>query len=166
LTEWAFISLGSNIKPEKHLRLAAERLIEFGEQTTFSSVYQSPAIGPTPQADFLNAAAKLRTNLDPLTIRRRLRQIEADLDRVRTEDKFAPRTIDLDLCLLGERILSSETLVLPDPALLVHAHLAVPMAELAPNHRHPETNEHLRKIAQRLRDGAKLELRVDVKLDA
>lgn len=165
MAEWAFISLGSNIEPEQHLRLAAQRLFEFGEQVSFSNVYQSPAVGPTPQPDFLNTAAKLRTTLDPLVIRRKLRRIEAGLGRVRTKDKFAPRTIDLDLCLLGDRILRTETLVLPDPGLLVHPHIAVPMAELAPDYVHPETKEPLSEIAQRLQDEGSLRLREDVELE-
>jgi 2-amino-4-hydroxy-6-hydroxymethyldihydropteridine diphosphokinase len=166
LIEWAFISLGSNIQPEKHLRLAAERLLELGEQVYFSHVYQSTAVGPIRQEDFLNAAAKLCTDFDPLTIRRRLRQIEAALGRIRTEDKYAPRTIDLDLCLLGDRILRTESLVLPDPGLLVHPHLVVPMAELDPEFPHPETMEPLGRIAQRLKEKSKLTRREDVKLDA
>lgn len=145
---------------------AAARLPELGEKVSFSRVYQSAAVGPTPQPDFLNAAAKLLTGLNPSTIRRRLRIIEAELGRVRSADKFAPRTIDLDLCLLGNAIVTSQTLVLPDPGILAHAHIAVPLAELAPDFPHPETGEPLSQIAERLRQVDRLILREDFLLGA
>jgi 2-amino-4-hydroxy-6-hydroxymethyldihydropteridine diphosphokinase len=166
LPEWAFISLGSNIEPEEHLSRAAARLSKLGEKVSFSRVYQSAAVGPTPQPDFLNAAAKLWTGLYPSAIRRRLRTIEAELGRVRSADKFAPRTIDLDLCLFGDTIVTSQTLVLPDPGILTHAHIALPLAELAPDFPHPETNEPLRQIAQRLQQVDQLILREDLNLGA
>lgn len=166
MPEWAFISLGSNIDPEQHLPCAAARLSELGEQLSFSRVYQSPAVGPSPQPDFLNAAAKLRTALDPTAVRERLRAIEAELGRVRSADKFAPRTIDLDLCLFGNTVLKTQSLVLPDPGILTYAHIAVPLAELAPDFHHPETQEPLGRIAQRLSVDDELILREDLELRA
>lgn len=164
MPELAFISIGSNIQPEKHLPLAVARLPRIGELVAFSTVYQTPAVGPTPQADFLNAAALLRTELPPDQIRRRLRQIEAELGRQRTEDKYAPRTIDLDLALLGDQVMETTELTLPDPEILTHPHLAIPLAELAPNHIHPVTHERLQDIAERLRPNAELKPRPDVHL--
>jgi 2-amino-4-hydroxy-6-hydroxymethyldihydropteridine diphosphokinase len=82
---------------------------------------------------------------------------------VRTEDKYAPRTIDLDLCLLGDTVLNTPELTLPDPDLLSRPHLAVTMAELAPGFIHPLTQEPLRAIADRLRSGAELVARPDVR---
>jgi 2-amino-4-hydroxy-6-hydroxymethyldihydropteridine diphosphokinase len=164
LPELAFISIGSNIDPEKHLPLAVALLPRIGELVAVSAVYQNPAVGPTPQADFLNAAALLRTELPPDQIRRRLRQIEAELGRQRTEDKYAPRTIDLDLALLGDQVLDTPELLIPDPELLARPHLAISMAELAPDHVHPVTQERLHAIAERLHPHADLTPRPDVDL--
>jgi 2-amino-4-hydroxy-6-hydroxymethyldihydropteridine diphosphokinase len=160
--EWAFISLGSNITPEKYLPLAIQRLHPLGEILRTSCVYQNPPIGRPEQADFLNAAALVETTLFPIEIRNRLREVEANLGRVRTEDKFAARTIDLDLCLLGDTIMDSPEITLPDPDLISRAHLAIPMAELAPNFHHPITGETLKQIADKLRPSATLTLREDL----
>lgn len=162
--EVALISIGSNIEPEKNLPLAARRLKELGSLIGFSTVYQNPAVGPTPQPDFLNAVAMIETNLTVEKIRNILRSIEADLGRLRTKDKFAPRTIDLDLCLLGDQIVETPEYQLPDPDILTSAHLTVPMAELIPNYLFPLTGESIRTIADRLRPEAKLTTRSDVKL--
>ena len=158
----AFISIGSNIEPDKHLPLAIYRLHELGRLLKSSNVYQNPPVCRPEQEDFLNAAVLLETTLPSLEIRYRLRQIEFDLGRIRTEDKYAARTIDLDLCLLGDQVIISPELTLPDPDLLQRAHLAVPMAELDPNFLHPLTGETLQRIADQLKPNAKLTLREDV----
>ena len=164
MTELAFIALGSNIDPERNLPLAAARLSELGTPIAASTVYQNPAIADEPQPDYLNAAVLLETELGPLAMRDKLREIEADLGRIRTADKFAPRTIDLDLCILGDRVLDHELLSLPDPDILKRAHLAVTLAELRPDFLHPITRDSLEKIAHELRKDAELNPRSDVVL--
>ncbi|MGB2895529.1 MAG: 2-amino-4-hydroxy-6-hydroxymethyldihydropteridine diphosphokinase [Anaerolineales bacterium] len=164
LTELAFIALGSNIDPETNLPLASARLSELGKTIAVSMVYQNPAFADEPQPDYLNAAVLIQTTLDPLAIRDKLREIEADLGRVRTEDKFAPRTIDLDLCLLGDRVLDHELLSLPDPDLLKRAHLATTLAELQPDFPHPITGDSLEEIANKLQKDVELKPRSDVVL--
>ena len=164
MTELAFIALGSNIDPETNLPLAAARLSELGKPIAISTVYQNPAIADEPQPDYLNAAVLIETTLDPLTIRDKLREIESDLGRIRTEDKFAPRTIDLDLCLLGDRVLDHELISLPDPDLLKRAHLAVTLAELRPDFLHPITGDSLEEIANELQKDAELKPRPDIVL--
>lgn len=156
MPELAFISLGSNIEPEKNLIFGTRRLADLGKLIAVSTVYQNPAVGPTLQPDFLNAAALVKTDHPAEIIRRHLRSIEADAGRVRTRDKYAPRTLDLDLCLLGTQITERTDLSLPDPDLLTRAHLAVPLAELAPSFLHPVTGETLQAIADRLRPDASL----------
>lgn len=150
LSEPAFIAIGSNIEPEKYLPLAVLRLHQLGRISAVSKAYQNPAIGRPEQPDFFNAAALVETELAADEIRAYLRKIEAELGRVRTADKYADRTIDLDLCLLGSQILSTPEFILPDPQLLQRAHLAIPMAEVAPCFRHPITTETLEEIAERL----------------
>ena len=166
MTELAFIALGSNIDPETNLPLAAARLSELGNPIAVSKVYQNPAIANEPQPDYLNAAILIETALDPLAIREKLREIEADLGRIRTADKFAPRTIDLDLCILGDRVLDHELLSLPDPDLLERAYLAVTLAELRPDFLHPLTGETLEEIAHELQKDAELNPRSDVVLQS
>jgi len=160
----AFISLGSNINPEAHLPTAARALGILGQVLGFSKVYRNPAVGGQAQPDFLNAAALVDTGLDALEVRRTLRDIEASLGRERTDDRYAPRVIDLDLCLYGATVLNTPDFRLPDPDILTRACLAVPLAELYPGFLHPVTGDTLACIAHRLRPTTSLTERPDVVL--
>lgn len=163
MTEDAFISLGSNLAPEWHLPLAVRRVVGLGHIVAVSRVYQNPAVGRAAQPDYLNASVLVRTELPPLAIRETLRRIEADLGRVRGTDKFAPRTIDMDLCLYGRLVMQGE-LVLPAPEIEQRAYLAVTLAECAPEFVHPITGERLGVLAGRLRSGATLRVRPEIVL--
>lgn len=169
--ELAFISMGSNIRPERYLPEALSRLGNLGDLLRISSVYQNPAYGPVEQDNFLNAAALLTVDMGAGQLRASLRAIERDLGRRRGkpppgltegEAKYTPRTIDLDLSLLGQQVIHSGPIRLPDPDILTKAHVAVPLAELAPDFHHPETGETLREIARRLSDRAQMTPRPDI----
>lgn len=164
MPERAFISIGSNIEAERHLPLAVGRLREIGHVVALSGVYQNPAVGPTPQPDFLNAAALIETTLEPSEIRTRLRAIEADLGRARTDDTHAARTIDLDLCLYGDLVTKTPELTLPHPDVTNYAFVAAPLAELAPDFRHPGVDGSLAELSARLGTRAALVRRSDVTL--
>lgn len=164
MPERAFISLGSNIEPAKHLPLGAARLGELGRVAGFSTVYQNPAIGPRPQPDFLNASALVLTDLAALDVYHALRGIESELGRMRSADRYAPRTIDLDLCLFGGLVLETEELRLPDPDILSRAYLAMTLAELDPFFIHPISGERLHVIAARLAPGNTLVPHPDIVL--
>jgi len=158
----AVISLGSNIDPKRHLPEAAARLAELGRVVAASGVYASPAAGPPGQPDFLNAAVLLETEIVPEDLRSRLRRVESDLGRVRTEDRYAPRPIDLDLVLYDDLVVEGSGLRLPDPDLLTRGYLAVTAAEVDPARRHPVTGESLATISGRLVSAARLTARPDV----
>ena len=160
----AWIALGSNIEPEKNLLAAVNQLIEIGLILTSSNVYQTPAIARTSQDDYLNSAVLIETELAPLQIYERLRSIEADLGRVRTEDKYAARTIDLDLCMYDDLVMELPQITLPDPDLLERPFLAVTLAELNPDAVHPLSGETLAEISHRLRPFGEMTLRDDVVL--
>lgn len=156
MSDLAFISLGSNIDPEVNLPAAVSRLVVIGRILRVSAAYRNPAVGPRRQPDFVNAAALVETSLTPPEIRDRLRNIETELGRVRQADRYAPRTIDLDLCYLGETDEEFTGWSLPDREADQLAHLAIPLSELDPGFRHPETGETLEAIAERLRPRANL----------
>lgn len=164
MRERAYISLGSNVDPARWLPVAAGRLSELGEVLAVSRVYQSPAYGSPDHPDFLNAAAIVITSFPPGDVRAELRRIESALGRVRGEDKFAPRTVDLDLCLYGNLVLDKPDLIVPHPDVIQRAYVAVPLAELDPGFRHPITGETLARIAARLRSGSELTMRADIAL--
>jgi dihydroneopterin aldolase / 2-amino-4-hydroxy-6-hydroxymethyldihydropteridine diphosphokinase len=148
-----FITVGSNIDPVANLRAAIQRLRE--EQAlsviAISPVYRTAPVGKVDQADFLNAAVLVNTTLSPEELKGGVLQpIEQALGRVRSVDKNAPRTIDLDISLYNYQIVDMGSRHIPDPDIEQHPHLAIPLADLAPYYVHPETGETLEEIAGQL----------------
>jgi GTP cyclohydrolase I len=146
------VSLGGNIEPDRYLPAAIE-LLEEDEcfnVLAVSPVFESPAVGPNPEGSFQNAAVLIEAGCAPVVLRTELRRIEAELGRVRTSDKYAPRTIDLDIVMIDGMELDFDGLVVPDPDIARYAHLAVPMAAIAPEWVEPSTGSTLRQLADRL----------------
>ncbi|HQJ12434.1 MAG TPA: 2-amino-4-hydroxy-6-hydroxymethyldihydropteridine diphosphokinase [Anaerolineae bacterium] len=159
----AFIALGSNIAPERALPEAVRRLAKVCRVLAVSPVYETAPVGKTDQPNFLNAAALIETDLPAADLKAQLQVIERELGRVRTTDKNAPRTIDLDIALYNEAVFDLGARHIPDPDLLRYSHIAAPLADLAPDLRHPETGQTLAEIARSLPDVG-LRVREDVKL--
>lgn len=161
-----FIALGSNINPEHNLREAIRLLAARCRLLKVSPVYETAAVGKTDQPNFLNAAALIETDMSVEALKTQvLHVIEQSLGRVRTSDKNAPRSIDLDIVLFGDVVADSGLRHLPDPDILRYAHLAVPLADIAPEQRHPETGQTLQEIAQGLpRSGIKIRRDIALKL--
>lgn len=158
-----FVALGSNIAPEQHLRQAVQAIAAASTLLAVSRVYETEPLGNRAQPRFLNAAVLIETELAPAELKELLQTIEARLGRVRRADRNAPRTIDLDITLFGDQRLSLAGREIPEPDLLAHAHLAVPLAELSPAHRHPVNRRTLREIARSCHAGG-LVLRRDIVL--
>jgi 2-amino-4-hydroxy-6-hydroxymethyldihydropteridine diphosphokinase len=152
----ALLLLGSNIEPEKNMPAALEALRNMRGITllTASPTYQSPAIGadglPAAQPEFHNAAVHIRTDLSVRQLRAALRDMEARLGRVRTNDKYAPRPIDIDIAFYGSSVVEVDGTVIPDPDIERQPHVALPLAAIAPDWRHPLSGMTLRQIAGRL----------------
>lgn len=166
-----FVSLGSNIEKEQNLPEAIRLLAERCQLVAASKVYETTPVGYDDQPSFLNAAVLIETDLDAATFKHQvLAHIERELNRVRTADKFAPRTIDADIILYDDDVLDLDAdHHIPDPDLMRFAHVAVPIADLDPDMCHPESGERLGQIAQRLRNqagAAAIWERYDIRLDA
>lgn len=148
-----FLSLGSNIDKERNLPAAVALLRQWTTVLAVSSAYETPPKGLTTQPSFLNAAVLIETPLNAEQIKEALiERVEQALGRERTADKNAPRTIDLDISLFNDEVFDylpsdGRSRHVPDPDLLIYAHAIVPLAELAPDERHPETNELLAELA-------------------
>lgn len=148
----AWLLLGSNIQPEKNLARAVSLLTRQTELLGVSSVWQSPPADGSDQPDYLNAAVRIRTGFSPEELLAQvIAPIERELGRERSAEKFAPRTIDIDLALYDDRVGAYSGKQLPHPDILTRAHAALPLAELSPDIRHPASGEPLRSIAARLR---------------
>jgi GTP cyclohydrolase I len=147
------ISVGSNIDrarnvPEAIRLLRRHRGIDV---EAVSRVFESDAVGgPESNPPFYNAAVMACTDLDPQELRAELRDIERILGRVRTEDKNAPRTIDLDIAYYGDRIEDFGEWQVPDPEAATSSHVALPIADVAPDWVHPKTGATAYDIAKPL----------------
>jgi len=120
-----------------------------------SSVWQSPPSDGSDQPDYWNAAVLIRTAKSPAEVFSGvIGPIEQSLGRVRSADKFAPRTMDIDLAMYDDRTEDFAGRRLPHPDILVRSYFALPLAEISPDKIHPETGERLQEIAERLRNGS------------
>ncbi len=154
----AFIFIGTNIDREKNYLEAVRRLARVGKLVCVSSLYRTAPIGGEGE-DFLNGAVLLETRLTAHELKQALGQLEAAMGRVRTNDRNAPRTIDLDLVLYNREALDDGQVRVPDPLILKRPFLAQTLAELAPDYVHPTDGRTLAEIAvqQSKADGMWLE---------
>lgn len=130
-----YIGLGSNLE-EPALQLqratAALQTLPQSRLRAISPHYRSRAIGPGTQPDYRNAVAALDTDLEPMALLDQLQAIERAQGRVRTE-RWAARTLDLDLLLYGDRVIADSRLQVPHLRLRERAFVLRPLADLAPD---------------------------------
>lgn len=144
------IALGSNLGDRlAWLANARHRLEEVLDTLRMSSIYETDPVSDEPQPRYLNAVVTGATDLGPLDLLHALQRIEADLGRERPFPN-APRTIDLDLLLYDELILATPDLTLPHPRLHERYFVLVPLAELAPDRRHPQVNQTIGELLRAL----------------
>ena len=138
----AYVSVGSNIDPEKNLAAGLKALTEELHVVSISTMYASRPTERPEQADFVNGVWKLELDveMDPWTLKFDvLRAVESRLGRTRGPDKHAARTLDLDLLLHGDLVIRSDELVLPDPSIYKAAYVLFPLAEIAQHLVLPDT---------------------------
>jgi 2-amino-4-hydroxy-6-hydroxymethyldihydropteridine diphosphokinase len=147
----AYISAGSNIDPERNLPQAVAHVASRCRVLAVSAVYETDPVGKADQPSFLNAAMLVQTDLAAAELKSQVLQaVESELGRIRTQDKNAPRTIDLDVSLFNTDVLQVGQRRIPDPEILLYPHITKPLADLAPHYRHPITGQTLLEIAQSL----------------
>ena len=129
-----WLSLGSNEARERSLRGAVRMLREAFGPLVLSTVYESAAVGFVGEP-FLNLVAGVDTDWPVEAVQRRLREIEDAHGRVRGGDRFCPRTLDIDLLTYGDLV--RPDLDLPRTEIMRHAFVLGPLAEVAPDERHP-----------------------------
>ena len=135
------------------LRSAARALASLGEQVVLSPLYNSPA-WPDPQAPaYVNAAAAVETTLPPRALLKGLQAIEAAYGRVRSDkpdERYAPRTLDLDLLAIGDEQSSTKELTLPHHGIEVRDFVLLPLADIAPDWRHPVSGKSAHELLSAL----------------
>jgi 2-amino-4-hydroxy-6-hydroxymethyldihydropteridine diphosphokinase len=135
-TRTGYLGLGSNVGDRAaHLRAAIASLEERGvEVEAVSSAYETEPVGELPdQPDFLNAAIRVRTELEPEELLDLCKAVEAERGRVRDAPRHSPRPLDVDLLLLGELELSTDRLTLPHREVTSRRFVLVPLLELDPD---------------------------------
>ncbi len=140
----AYLCLGSNIEPIENLRKAIDLLRQRTHLLEISTCWESAAIG-SPGPNFLNIGALVATPLDAPALKEQvLRPIEKQLGRIRSADKYAPRTMDIDIIVFDGQVQDAE--------IWRRVYLALIFAEMLPGLRNPATGETLAETAQRLQE--------------
>jgi 2-amino-4-hydroxy-6-hydroxymethyldihydropteridine diphosphokinase len=148
-----YLSLGSNIGDrEQHLRDAIGRLQDKRRLVSGSSFYETAPVDFTDQAWFLNCAIALETTETPEQLMEAILQIEQQMGRQRVQSK-GPRLIDIDILLFEDRVHESDALTIPHPAMHQRRFVLQPLAEIAPEVRHPVLQETIAKLLAELPAG-------------
>jgi len=146
----AILLLGSNIDPVENITQALKLLSRKTLILQQSRVWETEAVGGSGP-NYLNVAVQISSDLEPDAVKKDIiQQIENQLGRVRTEDKYAPRTIDIDIILFNGQVM--------DTNLWTKAFIALPVADLVPQLQHPQQKENLYEIALLLKSTAFAEL--------
>ena len=132
--------MGSNIEPARHLRFACDELAARFGTLRRSSVYRSASVG-FEGADFLNMVVSFDTTATATSVATELDILHDRAGRVRGTNAFADRTLDLDLLLYGDQVIDDGAVRVPREDITRYAFVLAPLAELAPELRHPVTGE-------------------------
>ncbi|GAA4358168.1 2-amino-4-hydroxy-6-hydroxymethyldihydropteridine diphosphokinase [Kangiella marina] len=130
-----YISIGSNQDAERQIRFGLMQLKYYFSNVAVSKVYESEAVGFDGD-NFLNLVASADTQLTISQVDQAFKQIEKEAGRVRGEAKFSNRTLDIDL-LLYDNLVCDTPIKLPRGEVLHHAFVLLPLAEIAPQLKHP-----------------------------
>lgn len=131
-----YISVGSNIERDSYIPAGLNSLRQQFGQLRLSTVYETQAVGFNGAA-FYNLVLSFNTALDANSIAQLLRAIEYQHGRSSDSKKFSARTLDLDLLLLGDLMIHSDSLILPRPDITRYAFILEPLADIAPTLIHP-----------------------------
>jgi len=151
----AYLALGSNLGDRAaNLSQARQRIAAEGIQIVReSSIYETAPREILDQPWFLNQVIEVQTSLFPRQLLSRLKAIERALGRKRTVAK-GPRMIDLDILLFGDFVISTADLEIPHPRMPERRFVLEPLAELAPDLRHPVTKQSTREMLKQVSDQA------------
>ncbi|MCK9418096.1 MAG: 2-amino-4-hydroxy-6-hydroxymethyldihydropteridine diphosphokinase [Nitrospirae bacterium] len=148
----AYIGIGSNIGDKTaNCQTAVECLVEAGRIIGVSSFYYTEPVGYKEQEDFINAVATLETNCSPVELLAICHAIEDRLGRSRTV-RWGPRTVDLDILLYGDLVMSRPDLVIPHPLMAARKFVLMPLVEIASAVMHPVLNKTMLQLLGELQN--------------
>jgi 2-amino-4-hydroxy-6-hydroxymethyldihydropteridine diphosphokinase len=147
----AYLNLGSNIEPEANLTKAVEMLSRSGTIKKISNVWESKAVG-AEGPNYLNVCLLFECEPTRSELKERvIASIESALGRVRGENKFASRTMDIDIVLFDDSAMDERNWELP--------YIVIPLAEIFPDFNNPVRGESIKETATRLRQTTRMEAR-------
>ena len=128
---------------------------KIGKISSYSSIYQTEAWGPIPQADFLNQVLLVNTALPPEACLTELLAIEKHFGRERKE-RWGPRTLDLDILFYGDVIIAESDLSIPHPRIAERKFILTPLAEIAPLFEDPGTGKSMMALLENCPDSSQV----------
>lgn len=147
-----WLAIGSNLaSPLQQVNAALDVLAQLPDTriTAVSAFYRTPPLGPQDQPDYLNAAVALETALEPEALLDHTQRIELQQGRVRKDERWGPRPLDLDIMLFGDRVINTPRLIVPHYDMKNRGFMLWPLFEIAPDLAFPE-GETLEAVLQRL----------------
>ncbi|MDR1133153.1 MAG: 2-amino-4-hydroxy-6-hydroxymethyldihydropteridine diphosphokinase [Synergistaceae bacterium] len=142
------LSLGSNVGDRlANIRAAVALLGKSNRVTAKSGVYETPPWGIETQPRFLNCCAAIETDKSPLELLRGLKEIERELGRA-ARGKWEEREIDIDILTYGDERITAADLAIPHPLMRERAFVLVPLRDIAPGFKHPESGESIDRLLE------------------
>jgi 2-amino-4-hydroxy-6-hydroxymethyldihydropteridine diphosphokinase len=149
-----FLSLGSNQGRRKSNLIKGKKLLVsmVGDVKRCSSIYETKPWGCTHQKNFFNQVMELMTANNPFELLKKLKNIEKLLGRLPAAEKYAARSLDLDILLFEDRVLSDPMLKIPHPLMHLRKFVLVPFVEIAPEVTHPVFKKTMKQLLQECED--------------
>jgi len=141
------IAAGSNLGDRHAILRSAGRFLDSTSSTVAlkSSIWESEPVGPS-KFTFLNAAAKIETEAEPVELLKMLKQFEIKMGRDEKSVRWGPRILDLDIITFGNLVIQQESLIIPHPEFTVRRFVLLPMSEIVQNWTDPATGRSLPEI--------------------
>jgi len=144
-----YVGIGSNIHPEQNIAMGLNLISRTEKIIMVSNFYRTKPIGNLDAPDFINGVVAIKSGCSPLELKENLRKIESSRGRIRTNDPYAPRTLDLDILLYGNCVIREKNIVIPDPDIRSRNFIAIPLFELNPSAVLPDTGEPISNIVNK-----------------
>lgn len=155
----AYIGLGSNLAdPQAQISSALDKLarLENCQVSQVSSLYFSRPMGPQDQPDYMNAVVAIETSLSAITLLDQLQHIEQNAGRVRKDNRWGARVLDLDILLFAQQVINTGRLTIPHYGLKEREFVLLPLAEIAPDLILPD-GDNIQELADQInKNGLKI----------